>query len=78
MPLYFLLIPYGIVLLVISIFSLVNLYHYFRFSSVTIVSFLAGFGYVAGLALIAYFTAALLVDVDWTLPINFSLGPPLY
>lgn len=77
MPLYFLLIPFGIVLIAIGIFSIVNLYHYFRFSSVTLVSFLAGFGYVAGLALILFFTAALLVDVDWTIPIRFSLGPPI-
>lgn len=78
MPLYFLLLPFGLVLVTIGIFSIVNLYHYFRFSSVTFVSFVAGFGYVAGLALILFFTAAFLVDVDWTTPIRFSLGPQLY
>jgi hypothetical protein len=73
MPLWLLLIPYAIFLLVFGVFSLVDLLNVWRFrtgfSSATFLVFV----YILGTALILYTTYDLAVNVDWFQKIGLGL-----
>jgi succinate dehydrogenase hydrophobic anchor subunit len=80
MPLWLLLIPYAIFLIIFVIFSLVNLYHAWRFRTGFISSiFLIAF-YLAGTGALAYASYVLLLPIDWSQTIglgSFNVSSPL-
>ena len=65
MSLSLILIPYGLLLAIFAIFSIVSLLHLVRYGSRTFFSFFVTFIYLAGTVLLLYSTAFLLSDVDW-------------
>ncbi|OGL78726.1 hypothetical protein A3F28_02540 [Candidatus Uhrbacteria bacterium RIFCSPHIGHO2_12_FULL_57_11] len=74
MSLSLILIPYGLLLAIFAIFSIVSLLHLVRYGSRTFFSFFVTFIYLAGTVLLLYSTATLLADTDWTAPL-FEFAP---
>jgi uncharacterized membrane protein len=72
-PLSLFLIPYAIFLLVIAFFAFVNVRNLARYRAEDIISFMAVFIFIAGLAVIAYFSYEFLSEIDWTKTIEISL-----
>ncbi len=73
MPLWLLLIPYAIFLLVFLIFSLVDLLNAWRFRSSFFSASLLIATYLAGTGFILLITYNLLMPVDWTQVIGAGL-----
>ncbi len=65
MPLWLLLIPYALFLVVFALFSLVDLYHAVRFRSGWFSAFVLVLVYLAGTAGILFVSYLLLSPVDW-------------
>ncbi len=72
MPLWILLIPYALFLLIFGIFSLIDVYHAIRFRSGIISATLLILFYLAGTVGILYVSFLLLMPVDWTQAIGVS------
>ena len=68
-PLYALLVPCALFAVFFVIFSLVNLYHLFRFGSFTLLSFAVTFCFLGGAAIILSAAYTALQGVDWTGPL---------
>jgi hypothetical protein len=73
MPLWILLIPYALFLLIFGVFSLIDLYHAVRFRSGFFSGVFLVLFYLAGTAGILYLTATLLLPLDW----SAHIGPEL-
>lgn len=67
--LWWLLIPYALFGLLFAILALVDVYHMVRFGTFGLVNFVALFLFLAGTAIILWWTAGALVSVDWQQPI---------
>lgn len=78
MPLWLLLAPYAIFLLVFTIFALVDLANLWRFRSGFVSAMVVTILFLAGTLAILYGTYYLLSPLDWTqnININFSFGVP--
>lgn len=74
-PLFALLAAYGLFLALFAVLSAVDLYHLFRFGSLTFFSVSVTLIYLVGAALLLAGTAALLQGTDWSLPL-FGVGVP--
>lgn len=72
-PLYALLIVYAVFLLACAGFFVVNVGNVVRSGTFTFASFLATFLFMAGVAVVVWFTWYTLQGVDWTQSI-FSIG----
>lgn len=68
-PLYLILFAYLLFLAVFAIFSIVNVYHIVISASFTLASFFMSFLVFALTVLTLYFTAQLLIGVDWQTPV---------
>jgi len=73
MPLYILLIPYAIFLLIFLIFSLVDLMNAWRFRTGFFSASFLILAYLAGTAVIVFVTYNLLSPVDWFQVIGVGL-----
>lgn len=73
MPLWILLIPYALFLLVFVVFSLIDLWHAWRFRSGFLFAIFLIFVYLAGTTGILYLTLLLLTPVDWMQSIGYSI-----
>jgi hypothetical protein len=73
MPLWILLFPYALFLLVFGVFSLIDLYHAIRFRSGGFSAFLLTVFYLAGTASILYLSYLMLSTLDW----NTTIGSPI-
>jgi hypothetical protein len=73
MPLWLLLIPYAIFLLVFAAFSLVDVLNAWRFRSGMISAFFLIIVYLAGVAAILAFTFIALSPIDWLQPVGVDL-----
>ena len=68
------LIPYGIAVVFILLFSLINIYHIVVYGATTFTSFAVTFVFLAGMTFIFFFTGQELKNVDWNIPI--TIVPP--
>lgn len=68
-PPYFLLIPYGLFLLAVLFFGLINIMHLVKYGAHNFVGFLATFGFIAVTAAILFFTWNYMPVVDWMEPV---------
>jgi hypothetical protein len=71
--LWYLLIPYGLLLLVILTMASFNLYHILRFSFSNLISVVATFVYLSGILLILIVSLVAILNHDWSqnIEINF-------
>jgi hypothetical protein len=76
LPPFFALIPYGLVLAVLAVFSLINVSHLLRHGGHFAAGLFFSALYLAGALMIVYFTWQLLPIVDWNAPLN--LGIPTF
>lgn len=67
-PLWALLIPYGLVAALFVIFSFFNLYHLIRFGFITFGSALFFLIYLGASAIILMVTWSSLQGIDWSMP----------
>lgn len=78
-PLYFILLPYSLFLLIYLIFILMDIYHLILFSEMSIVSFFMTFIFLAGVVYALYWTWQLSLPIDWkqvvTVFQNISFSP---
>lgn len=70
-PLFYLLIPYLLILLFFLIFSFFNLYHLFRYGLVNFTTIFMGFLYIAVASFILFVSWKYLGGVDWKEVIDF-------
>lgn len=77
MPLWFLLIPYALFLLIFLAFSLVDLVNAWRFRSGMISASLLILTYLAGTALILLVTFYFAAPIDWSQRIGLSAATSL-
>jgi hypothetical protein len=77
MPLWFLLIPYALFLLVFLVFSLVDLVNAWRFRSGMISASFLILAYLSGTAVILLATFYFAAPVDWMQRIGFGLTSSL-
>lgn len=63
--LFWLLLPYGLLLVILLLFALINIYHIVRWGGWTFVGFVATFVFLAGMVLILFLTYDNLKMVDW-------------
>jgi hypothetical protein len=69
-PLYISLFIYIIFLAIFAIFAIINVYHIIASASFTLASFFMSFLVFSLTILTLYFTANLLVGIDWKTPIT--------
>lgn len=69
-PLFYLLIPYALFLLIYLIFILMDVYHLAVFSSTSLISFSMTVLFLAGVAYILFWTWHLGQPIDWKQAIN--------
>lgn len=77
MPLWLILIPYAIFLLVFLVFSLIDIANAWRFRSGFISSSFLIFVYLAGCAIILLGTYLVLSPIDWMQVVGFGAAPTL-
>jgi len=65
LPLYLLLIPYGILVAVFFILALINIYHMIVYGFLSFSSTFMTFIFLVGTIIIFYATYALAADIDW-------------
>ena len=75
-PPYFLLAPYALLLLVMSLLGLMNIVNLLKYGARNAVGFLATFLFLCGLAVIMFFTWQRLMDVDWQSPVKILASDP--
>jgi len=77
-PLSLFLIPYAIIVAAIVFFSFFNLKNLIRYRPEDMVSFTVCFIFLAGLAVIAYFSYQYLLPINWKelVEFNFSIKMP--
>lgn len=68
-PLYIILFAYFLFLASFAVFSVVNIYHIVASASFTLASFFMTFLVFALTVLTLYFTADLLMSIDWKTPV---------
>lgn len=79
LPLWIILIPLALVLVLYVAFSIVDLIHLFQFGSFTFLSFVVTFCYLGGTAIIAAAAYTALQPVDWAQPLfAFSSSFPSF
>ena len=71
-PLYFLLVPYAVVLLLFAFIAFFNVYNLVRYDATTGPTFLATFFFMAGGATVLFLTWQELKGVDWTMMVEFG------
>ncbi|MBI4142668.1 hypothetical protein HY480_02220 [Candidatus Uhrbacteria bacterium] len=69
-PFWSMLVPYTLYLVLFGVLAAVDVYHMVRFGTFGMVNFLALFLFLAGIALILWWTAIALVGIDWLQPIG--------
>ncbi len=79
-PLFVLLIPYGLFLLIFLFFALVNLFHLLRFSPLNLLTFFATFLFLAGTTLILTTSYNYLITINWSQVIDLlpNFSAPTY
>jgi hypothetical protein len=77
MPLWLLLIPYALFLLVFLVFSAVDLLNAWRFRSGMISATLLILVYLAGAAAILFATYIMIAPIDWMQNIGIGISAPL-
>jgi|GEM_PF-2380577 len=73
MPLWLLLVPYALFLAVFVIFSLIDLWHAWRFRSGFFSAVVLILIYLAGSAGILYLSFLLLAPLEWTRTVSFGV-----
>ncbi|MEY4744340.1 MAG: hypothetical protein RL272_285 [Candidatus Parcubacteria bacterium] len=73
-PLSFVLIPYGVVILVFAFLAMYSVHNLVKFGATTHASFVATFAFLAGAVFVMFFTWFALRGTDWTQEI--TLGAP--
>ncbi len=72
-PLSFVLIPYGIVILIFAFLAMYSVHNLVKYGATTNSSFVATFAFLAGAVFVFFFTWMALKDVDWNQQISFGL-----
>jgi hypothetical protein len=70
LPLYFLLIPCALFVVIYVIFFLINLYHLVVYTTPSLTGFVMTFFFLGGVAYIVFITYNLLLGTDWQQPLN--------
>ncbi len=71
-PLWILLVPYGLFAAFFILWSLFNVYHLLRFGVASYSLSLLMVIYLAGTSALIFFSASLLLRFDWTVTINLT------
>lgn len=72
-PLAFLLIPFAAAMLVVVVIAAVSMAHLVHYGETARVNFIAAFAFVAGAALILFFTSQALAGTNWSADRELSL-----
>ena len=78
MPLWILLIPYALFLVVFAFFTLIDLANLWRFRSGFFLAAFLSIIYLGGAAAVLFLTYALLAPVDWAQTVGFSVKTTLF
>lgn len=70
-PLYIILIPFAIIVLLFVVFAFFNLYHLFSYGFLSFYSFLITFIFLGMTVLILFITYQLALPLDWMQIITF-------
>ena len=73
-PLSLALIPFGLIAVAVGLYALLNIEHLVRYGETTGVSFGVTFAWLAGTALILFFTWQALQGTNWSQPV--IIGSP--
>jgi uncharacterized membrane protein YjgN (DUF898 family) len=75
-PLSLLLVPYAVIIAVVVFLAFINLRNLARYRAEDVISFAAIFIFLAGAALLAYFSYNYLSPIDWKemIALNFNFG----
>ncbi len=71
-PLSFVLIPYGIVILIFAFLAMYSVHNLVKYGATTNSSFVATFAFLAGAVFVMFFTWYALRGTDWTQDISFG------
>ena len=73
-PLSATLVPFGLYLVIFGVLAVVDVYHMVRFGTFGIANFFAFFLFLAGTAVIMWWTWTALQGTDWTQPLVAGLS----
>lgn len=71
-PLSFVLIPYGIVIVIFALLAMYSVHNLVKYGATTHSSFVATFAFLAGAVFVMFFTWFALRGTDWTQDISFG------